>query len=184
MRKGDLRNRLAFFSTIAVCAVFLVSGCAAPVKTLDKSVNGPQLIVNPDTIRLGIAKVVKTKVVFTGGGFQPGDDVFINLLDVPLGDKKQNVPVASGKVADDGTFDAEINTFAKVTDILRADYNMMESIIIVSGPPIPEGTYTARAVSMLSDKTADCTLTIEGPSMMDGIIDWLGGLKGKIVKKE
>jgi hypothetical protein len=59
----------------------------------------------------------------------------------------------------------------------------MENIIVVTEPPMPEGVYTARAISMLSDKTAECILNVEGPSLIDSLKDWIGTLLGKIVKK-
>jgi hypothetical protein len=48
---------------------------------------------------------------------------------------------------------------------------------------MPAGAYTARAVSMLSDKKAECTLNVKGPSTIDKLKDWIGKLLGKIVKK-
>ena len=60
---------------------------------------------------------------------------------------------------------------------------MMETIIIITNPPMPAGVYTARAVSMLSDKKAECSLKVKGPSVIDRVKDWLGIKLGKIVKK-
>ena len=48
---------------------------------------------------------------------------------------------------------------------------------------MPLGTYTARAISMLSDREAECTLKVKGPSLIDRIKDWIGVKLGKIVKK-
>jgi hypothetical protein len=59
----------------------------------------------------------------------------------------------------------------------------MENIIIVTEPPIPAGDYTARAVSMDSDKIAVCKLHVKDPSFGDKFKDWMGGLMGKIAKK-
>ena len=171
---------------IAACGVFLISGCSQPVKALDKSVTAPQLIVYPETVRVGVAKMKDTNLVFSGSGFEPGDSVFISLLNVPVEGKKANLSVASGDVEKDGTFKAQVDLLTKVSDFLRADVGSneeMESIIIVSRPPMPVGAYTARAVSMLSDKTADCTLVLKDPSVIDRIKDWLGVKLGKIVKK-
>ena len=171
---------------IAAWGVFLISGCSQPVRTLDKSVTAPQLIVNPETVRVGVAKMKDTNLVFSGSGFEPGDSVFINFLNVPVGGKKQNISIASAEVGKDGTFDAEVELLTKVSDFLRADVGSneeMETIIIVSRAPMPAGAYTARAVSMLSDKTADCTLIVKEPCVIDRIKDWLGVKLGKIVKK-
>jgi hypothetical protein len=59
----------------------------------------------------------------------------------------------------------------------------MENIIIITQPPIPEGVYTTRAVSMKSDRKAECQLVVKGPSLMDKTMDWIGGVMGKIKKK-
>ncbi|MBW1857413.1 MAG: hypothetical protein JRI42_03930 [Deltaproteobacteria bacterium] len=59
----------------------------------------------------------------------------------------------------------------------------MENIIIITNPPMSAGAYTARAVSMLADKKAECTLNVKGPSLIDRLKDWLGVKLGKIVKK-
>ena len=185
MRK-DNSNVLTVMFLIAACGVLLISGCSQPVKALDKSITAPQLIVNPETVRVGVAKMKDTNLVFSGSGFEPGDSVFINLLDVPVEGKTADLPIASGDIGKDGTFDAKVELLTKVSDFLRADVGSnedMETIIIVSRPPMPAGSYTARAVSMLSDKTADCTLIVKEPSLIDRIKDWLGVKLGKIVKK-
>jgi hypothetical protein len=36
---------------------------------------------------------------------------------------------------------------------------------------------------MLSDREAECTLKVKGPSLIDRIKDWIGVKLGKIVKK-
>ena len=56
-----------------------VLGCASPPKALDPSVSGPQMIVNPECIRLGVVKMRDTDIVFEGSGFKPGDSVLITL---------------------------------------------------------------------------------------------------------
>jgi hypothetical protein len=59
----------------------------------------------------------------------------------------------------------------------------MENIIIITRPPMPVGTYRSKAVSMLSDREAECILKVKGPSLIDRIKDWIGAKLGKIVKK-
>src|SRR4030042_4240240 len=69
-----------YFMLVVVGGVFISPGCASPPKTLDRSMTRPQVIVNPDTIRLGVAKLMGTKIVFEGAGFKAGDSIFITLL--------------------------------------------------------------------------------------------------------
>ena len=79
-----------------------------------------------------------------------------------------------------------MSILVKVSELLRAKIGSnekMETIIIVTQPPMPEGVYTAKATSMESDLTAECQLVVKGPSLMDRFKDWIGGLLGKIVKK-
>jgi hypothetical protein len=131
--------------------------------------------------------MTKTAIVFKGKGFEPGDSVFVKLLNVYNGkDAVRDIPVADGNVDKAGNFVAKVGILAKVGELLMAKLGSnkkMETVIIVTQPPIPEGVYTARAVSMESDKTAECKLIVKGPSMMDSIMDWLGGVLGKIKKK-
>ena len=179
--KTYLKGGLIFFIVI-----FMFIGCASSPKEFDPKVSGSQMIVEPGTIRLGIAKLTKTKIVFRGKGFQPEDSVFIKLLGVKKKDQVIDIPIADGNVDQKGYFTAEVGTLVKVGELLRAKLGSneeMENIIIITQPPIPEGVYTVRAVSMESDKSADCKFIIKGPSIFDCIKDWIGGLLGKIEKK-
>ncbi len=184
-----MKKDLIRFLTISSLLVFsgiLFTGCSESGKTLNKGVKGPQIVVNPETVRLGVAKMKGTKFVFSGSGFEPGDSVFIKLLNVPVDGKKVDLSIASADVEKDGTFNAKVGILTKVSDFLRAKIGSnekMENIIIITKAPMPAGIYTARAISMLSDKKAECTLKVKGPSLIDRIKDWLGTLLGKIVKK-
>jgi len=186
MKKRDFVRFLTISFFLLVFSGILFAGCSEPVKTLNKGIVGPQLIVNPETVRLGVAKIKGTKIVFSGSGFEPGDSIFIKLLNVDVDGKKVDLSIASADVKKDGTFNAEIGILTKVSDFMRAKIGSnekMETIIIITKPPMPAGTYTARAISMLSDRKAECTLKVKGPSLIDRIKDWIGTKLGKIVKK-
>lgn len=167
---------------------FLVAGCAtAPSQRFDPGIQGPQMIVQPESVSLGVAAMSGASIVFKGNGFQPKDSVFIQLLGVRKGDKLTQIPVADAEIDEKGAFQAQVATLVRVAEFLNAAISSnekMENIIVVSQPPIPPGTYTARAVSMESDKTAECKVTFTEPSAMDGFKDWLGGVMGKIVRKK
>lgn len=124
---------------------FLLSGCALrSPNTINPAVTGPQIAVNPDSIRLGVATLMGTDIIFEGAGFQPGDSVFISLarLDssewgsitnrivntdgtftfiIPSGPDTKEFIVADSKVNPDGTFTATVARLTKVTELLRAD---------------------------------------------------------------
>ena len=166
--------------------IFMFAGCATAKQEFDPNVTGPQMIVEPETIRLGVAKLMGTEIVFSGKGFEPDDSVFVQLLGVEKKGGSVDIPIADGNVEQKGFFTAKVGRIAKLTDLLRAKLGMndkMESVLIITQSPIPEGLYTIRAVSMDSDKKAECKLLIKGPSFVDKIKDWIGGLMGKIVKK-
>ena len=178
---------------ISIVIIFMVTGCATAKKEFKPNVKGPQMIVEPETIRLGVAKVMDTQFLLRGKGFQPEDSVFIEILGVKTKDKVVNIPIFDGDVEKDGHFTIETKpgydpaalTF-KIGILLRAKTGLNKkgkTMIIVTQPPIPEGVYTLRAVSMESDKTAECKLTIKGPSLLDRTKDWIGGLLGKIEKR-
>ena len=173
-------------SFLAVC--FLLASCATPPpKQFNPDVRGPQMFVEPESVSLGVAAMSGTPIVFKGNGFNPKDSVFIQLLSVKKGDKIIHIPIADAEIDEKGGFQAQVGTLVKVSEFLNAaigSNEKMENIILVSQPPIPPGTYTARAVSMESDKIAVCKLTFTEPSVMDNLKDWLGGVMGKIVWKQ
>lgn len=184
--KGDLRGILTVDVVLVILGVFLILGCSGSEKTLDMSVKGPQMIVNPQTVRVGIAKIIDTNIVFSGAGFEPGDSVFITLLDVPKNGEKVDLAIADGNVGKDGTFHASVGKLTKISDFLRAELGTNkkgENAPVITRPPMPPGIYTARATSMLADIKAECTLEVKGPSLFNSIKDWLGVKMGKIIKK-
>lgn len=184
-RKGviEMSNQLKVIISrlmILMCLIG-VSGCASPPKTLDPSISGPQMIVNPETIRLGVAKVLDTKIFFEGSGFKAKDSIYIELL----GPKQAKLVVAEALIQPDGTFKAEVSKLAKITEILRADASFeidkkYREFVIITQPPIPKGIYTAKVICMSSNLTAETKLTIKGPSMVDRTKDLLGRILGKI----
>jgi hypothetical protein len=186
-KRFSLLLSLAGFFVLA--GSFLISGCSTTLKapaTLDTAVSKPQVIVNPDSISLGVAALTGTKIVFEGSGFKPGDSVFITLI----GANEIKEVVADGNIQADGKFTAPIGTLAKVVGILRgtisgesAKDGSYNQFIVITQPPIPAGVYTARATSMIADSTAETKLTIKEPSFGEKVKDWLGGMLGKIVDK-
>ncbi len=184
--KRELRGILTVGVVLVLSGVFLMLGCSGSVKALDMSVKGPQMIVNPQTVRVGIARIIDTNIVFSGAGFEPGDSVFITLLDVPMNGEKVDLAIADGNVGKDGVFHAKVGKLTKISDFLRAALGTNkkgENAPVITRPPMPPGIYTAQATSMLEDIKAECTLEVKGPSLFDRIKDWLGVKMGKIIKK-
>ena len=187
-QKNSFWKLLIWGCLIMVGGVFISPGCASPPKTLDRSVAGPQVIVNPDSIRLGVAKLMDTIIVFEGSGFKPGDSMFITLI----GPNETKAIVAEGPIQPDGTFKTElgkssISKLTKAMEILKADIvpnEKFEPVVVISQPPIPKGVYTVKVTSMLSPLTAETKLTVKGPSIIDSVMDWIGGLTGKIEHKK
>lgn len=172
---------------LCVLLVFLFAGCATAPATFDPNVKGPQMIVEPGSVGLNVSTVTGTPIMFKGKGFQPGDSVFIELLGVKKDGKDIKVPVADAEVGPNGEFTAKMETLVKATELLRATLGSnekMETTIIVNQPTIDPGVYTAKAVSMDSDKTAECKWTLEPPSFWGNFKDWIGETQGKIVKKK
>jgi hypothetical protein len=184
--KRDLKGFFTIIVLLVCSCAFVGWGCAGSGKTLDKSVQGPQVIVNPGTVRLGVAKIMGTNIVFSGAGFEPGDSIFITLLNVSMNGETLNLAIAAGDVRKDGTFDAPVEKLTKISDFLRAELGTNkkgEHAPIITQPPMPPGVYRAQATSMLSDRKAECALTVKGPSVFNRIKDWLGVKMGKIIKK-
>jgi hypothetical protein len=187
-KNGSFRWLMVWACLILVGGVFFLSGCSSPPKTLDRSISGPQVIVNPETIRLGVAKLMATNIVFEGAGFKPGDSIFITLL----GPKETKAIVAEATIRPDGTFKAELgessmSKLTKAMEILRGDIvadEKFQPIVVITQPPIPEGVYTSKVTSMLSNLTAETKMTVKGPSVIDSLKDWIGKLTGKIQYKK
>jgi hypothetical protein len=170
--------------SISVCLVIL-SGCSSPPKKLDPSISGPQMVVNPETVRLGVVKMRDTNIVFEGAGFQanPGDSVLITLT----GPSETKVIAAEAPIQQNGTFKATVPPLTKIMEFLRADVTFddkFENVVVISKPPIPEGVYTAKVESMMSKQTAETKLTVKGKTIIDSFKDWIGKLKGRIQYKE
>ncbi len=171
---------------IILMTFFLLWGCKGANK-LNPDIDTPQMVVNPDAIRLGVAHVTGTDIVFEGSGFQPEDSVFIILI----GPDNTQVVIADGKIYRDGTFRAQATPLAKITGILKANitgtYNVdgtYNQILVITRDPIPPGVYTAHAHGMISDQHAETTFTIRKPSLTDRMKDWLGVKMGKIQLKK
>lgn len=175
-------------SVFVAFALFVFTlGCASPPKMLDRAFPGPQVVMNPQVIPLGAAKLMGTDFVFDGSGFNPDDTVFISLI----GKTDVNIALALAKVAKDGTFRAEMGqaqtaSIAKMTGILRAGARTnekMQSVLVLTQPTIPAGTYTIRASSLMTAKTAETTVVVAGPSIIHRLMDMMGGMLGKIEDK-
>jgi len=188
------QKKVGSWKLMVLVCLFIVWGCASNPKTLDRSITGPQLIVNPESIRLGVVKLMGTKIafvelkptniVFEGSGFKPKDSVFVTLI----GPNETKVVVAEAPIQPDGTFQAEVSKLTKITEFLKADAGFeikekYEEFIIITQPPIPEGVYTAKVTCMSSDLTAETKLMVKGPSTFNSLMDWLGKKKGKIRDK-
>jgi hypothetical protein len=179
------QKRLRVLGFITLACFILISGCSSPPKKLDPSKSEPQVVVNPETIRLGIAKVLDTKILFEGSGFKPKDSIYVELL----GPNQTKLVVAESLIQPDGTFKAEVSKLTKITEILRADAGFeiekkYKEFVIITQPPIPEGVYTAKVICMSSDLTAERKLNVKGPSIFDSTKDFLGKKLGKIRYKK
>jgi len=180
------RQKKVILSRLMILAcLIIVSGCSSPPKKLDPSISGPQVIANPQTVRLGVVKMRDTNIVFEGSGFEskPGDSVLITLT----GPNETKVVAAEASIQKNGTFKAAVPPLTKIMEFLRADVKFdeeFENVVVISKPPIPEGVYTAKAQSMLSRQTAETKLTVKGKTIIDSFKDWIGKLKGRIQYKE
>ncbi|MBU1966067.1 MAG: hypothetical protein KKD24_09725 [Proteobacteria bacterium] len=181
-------QNLKKFHLLAAFVLFVfILGCAGPPKVLDRANTGPQVVMNPQAIPLGVAKLMGADFIFDGSGFTSGDTVFISLIGQP----DVNVAVALAKVAQDGTFRAEMGQttpakIAKAIGILRANVitnEKMESVIVLTQPTIPAGTYTIRASSLMTSMTAETTAEVAGPSILNRIVDSIGEMLGSIEDK-
>jgi len=179
------RKGFRFSRWIILFCLIVLSGCSTPPKKLDPSITGPQIIVNPETIRLGVVKMRDTNIVFEGAGFsaKAGDSVLVTLT----GPSETKVIAAEAPIQKEGTFKATVPPLTKIMEFLRADVTFddkFQNVVVISQPPIPKGIYTAKAESMISKQTAETKLTVKGKTVIDSFKDWIGKLKGRIQYKK
>lgn len=160
---------------------FVVSGCSNKINTFNQTFIGPQVIVNPEEIHLGVVRLRDTNITFEGMGFtpRPGDSILI-ILYGPRGSK---IIAAEAPINTNGTFKASVSMLTKMMEFLKADILMDEhfkQVVLIKGPPVPQGIYTVKAMSMLGKQSAETKLTILGPTLIDSFKDWIGRLSGKI----
>lgn len=171
---------------IILGGILLLAGCGTSskdIQTLNPQISEPQVVVNPASVRLGVAKLMGTRIEFEGSGFEPGDSVFITLS----ADESSEFAVADAPVRDDGSFQAVAGALGKVTGMLRATISgtyaedgSYKQYIVLTQPPIPDGLYTVTATAMLSDQSAETALQVRKPGVIDKLKDWLGKKLGKI----
>jgi hypothetical protein len=96
MKKAErlLARKTLAGGLVSCFLILLVVGCATAQKEFDPNIKGPQVIAEPDRIRLGIARVMGMEIVFMGKGFQPGDSVFVTLVGVKKGEAVVDIPIA------------------------------------------------------------------------------------------
>lgn len=150
--------------------------------------SGPQVIVEPDSISLGVATLLDTEVVFTGKGFMPQDSVNIKLLPVKQ-DKTlavNSIPIATGYTDRQGNFSAKIGKLIKISELLKADVKLnenMEPIVVVDSLPISEGVYVVQVESLSYDSIAKDQLTFKNPNFKDRLKDQIGEARGLIIRR-
>ncbi len=177
------KNQMFIFLIVMLTGPIFFHACSSENK-LDENKKGPQVVINPDTIRLGVAALAKTDFTFRGSGFNPGDSVLIEMLDVPYGKEKKDIAIANGQVDENGNFKADIGLVTKISEFMRAKLDAIKGVIIINRSPMPEGKYRTRVSSLMSDTLVYLEITVEGPSFLDNIKDWLGTMMGKIVEEE
>ena len=178
-------SRILLVSISAIFFMICFTGCAPPLKKpagLYPAYPGPQIAVEPRTIRLGISTLLKTEIVIGGKGFVPGDSVFLNL--VGTGENSDiKVPIDVADAGIDGQFKVKVKREIKALELLRVNLDPETNKPIIVKDPIPKGVYIIKAETVESGRKAECILIAEAPSKMDRIKDKIGILLRKIKKE-
>jgi hypothetical protein len=179
-RKSFPKGALLF---AALLLVFV--GCAAEKKHFDESVKGAQVIVEPDTLHLGVVRMLTKDISFRGRGFIPNEGYCVYLRGDEERTRSVDVPICCGVVDEKGAFDDKAKTLVKADYLLNADFTTGKKgyLVIINKPPVPEGKYKAVATGFDSKIEAQTPVIIKGPTLKDHVMDWVGQLLGK-VKKE
>jgi hypothetical protein len=163
--------------------ILLVSACASAPKTFDEAGSDPQILMVPETLRLGIARVLGTDMVCRGRGFAPGERVFVQMTGIEDANREEEIGLCSADADDQGCFTATVESSNKIFSILHASLLPRKKGLAVRSvdPPIPTGVYLVTAEGLSSKNKAESRMRLTGPSIGDRIKDWLGGKLGKIV---
>jgi hypothetical protein len=174
---------LISISTALISISFL--SCAPPLAKpagLYPAYPGPQIAVEPRTIRLGISTLLKTDIVIGGKGFVPGDSVFLNLEGT--GENSDiKVPIDVADAGIEGQFKIKMKREIKALELLRVNLDPETGKPIIVKDPIPTGVYLIKAETVESGRKAECILIAEAPSKMDRIKDKIGILLRKIKRE-
>lgn len=186
MKKNRLRiSHILLISVSAILITISFLGCAPPPKKpagLYPAYPGPQIAVEPRTIRLGVSTLLKTNIVIGGQGFVPGDSVFLNLEGT--GENSDiKVPIDVADAGIEGHFKIEMKREIKALELLRVNLDPETSKPIIVKDPIPTGVYLIKAETVESGRKAECILIAEAPSKMDRIKDKIGILFRKIKRE-
>lgn len=178
---------VAAAAVMLFCACFTLAaaGCAAPSRRLDAGNASPQLIVNPCEITLGVARVLATPMVFEGMGFEPEERVMVVFTDGEPVQPDRLIPLAFGAADSEGRFAIEVKKTMKIYNLLNAEVTLREkgAVVVVSGPPLPAGRYTAEASGYTSGRSATCPLLLRPPCFWDRLKDRIAEFLGKIERE-
>lgn len=173
---------------LLLLVIGLITACSSQKpKQFDAEISKAQLLVEPDTVTLGIARVAGTGIIFKGRGFQTGESYCVELFHESKNPSDTTgIPICCGVVKKGGIFSDEVKKLAKVGYILNADITTGEEgiVLVVNQPPIPAGSYKAIATGFNSGIQAESSITFTPASILDKIFDQIGEWKGKIDRKE
>jgi len=186
MKQNRLRiSRILLISISAALISISFFSCAPPPKKpagLYPAYPGPQIAVEPRTIRLGVSTLLKTEIVIGGQGFVPGDSIFLNLEGTgEHSDIKVPIDVADAGI--EGQFKIKMKREIKALELLRVNLEPETGKPIIVKDPIPTGVYLIKAETVESGRKAECILIAEAPSKMDRIKDKIGLLFRKIKRE-
>ena len=91
------RHGMGKIGLILIIGIMISMGCTSGPKSLkafDENIKGPQLIVSPETISLGVATVMGTDIIFKGTAFGPGEKIMLVLRGIE--EKNNDVEITLG----------------------------------------------------------------------------------------
>lgn len=177
-----------FLLIFVVLFSLVVLGCTTKTpKMPDRSFKGPQVVINPQEVPLGVASLMGMEMIIEGAGFRPQDTVLIWLI----GEKDIKVPITNAKVGEDGTFSVKFgkslqDILVKVSEILRASMRTNEksqTVLVITQEPIPKGSYKLRAENVIEPQMAETPVELVDPPFTGRIKDRIGKMLGKIEDK-
>jgi hypothetical protein len=147
--------------------VSLLGACQSTTPSKDWTIGSlpvPPASPEPQTLKVtlptklpAMLSILRTRIYFSGEGYQPNEMVVVEMdvppgLEIPAVKPGEPVGVAFAHADGKGNFTADVSTMTKIQTFLRGAILPTLALDVKSLKPIPHGVYTFRVTGMESGR--------------------------------